>query len=82
MIERVGPESGGASGAEHRSECSVYLVSLSAGLGRLYAAPASIPKTLETARVEESGGSDRPLPPACAVQPHLEGRVLGGLNRG
>ena len=72
----------GASGTDTNAEQFDVFSSMGADLRRLYAASASIPKALETARVEESGGGDRPFPLACTVRPRLEGRVLGGLNRG
>ena len=61
-VERAGRGAHGASGTDTNAEQFDVFSSMGADLRRLYAAPASIPKALETARVEESGGGDRPFP--------------------
>ena len=62
LIERAGRALGGASGAHTDTELICVLISMGAGLRRLYAAPASIPKTLETARLEASRWRPPPQP--------------------
>ena len=61
LIERAAAGGSGASGAHTNTELIAVLISMLAGLRRLYAAPAGIAKTLETARLEASRW--RPPPP-------------------